>query len=695
MGSSVPPSRPRGRGAASNPPNRFEPLVVESEEPAPEKVPTQLLVDNSKSIIARNDSPDIGFETSINPYRGCSHGCVYCSSGETPILMGDGTTRPLRLLRPGDEIYGTRRAGHYRRYTRTRVLAHWETAKPAYAVTLADGTRLVASGDHRFLSEHGWKFVIGTEQGANRRPHLTVNNKLMGTGRFSAGPDSADEAYRRGYLCGLIRGDGLLRSYAYERVGRSTGDIHQFRLALVDTEPLARAQHYLADFDVTVTTRVFQRAVGQRQQLDSIGTATRAGVERIRELVGWPLDASPGWQRGFLAGIFDAEGSHSSGVLRIFNTDPELIDRITSSLLSFGFGFAMEQRPGTNRPVHVVRLTGGLPANLRFFHTIGNAISRKRNIEGAAVKSTAALEVLSIEPLGEMELFDITTGTGDFIADGVISHNCFARPFHEYLGFSAGLDFETKILVKQNAPELLRRELMAPSWQPQLLVMSGVTDCYQPTERKLEITRRCLAVLAEFKNPVHIVTKSHLVTRDVDHLGELARHQAASVTLSITSLDPEVARRMEPRASSPRDRLDAIAKLTAAGVPAGVNVAPVIPGLTDHEVPAILAAAKDAGAAWAAMLLVRLPFAVKDLFQDWLAEHYPAKKDKILARIRAMRGGKLNESKFGKRFRPEGVFVEQLHQLFETTCRRLELPHRGPELSTEHFRRPGQQLGLF
>jgi DNA repair photolyase len=225
--------------------------------------------------------------------------------------------------------------------------------------------------------------------------------------------------------------------------------------------------------------------------------------------------------------------------------------------------------------------------------------------------------------------------------------------------------------------------------------MSGVTDSYQPAERKLEITRRCIAVLAEFKNPVHIVTKSHLVTRDVDHLGELARHQAASVTLSVTSLDPEVSRRMEPRASSPRDRLDAIAKLNAAGIPAGVNVAPVIPGLTDHEVPAILAAAKEAGAMWAAMLMVRLPFAVKDIFQDWLAEHYPAKKDKILARIRAMRGGKLNEGEFGKRFHPEGVFVEQLQQLFAATCRRLELPRSGPELSTEHFRRPGQQLGLF
>jgi DNA repair photolyase len=194
---------------------------------------------------------------------------------------------------------------------------------------------------------------------------------------------------------------------------------------------------------------------------------------------------------------------------------------------------------------------------------------------------------------------------------------------------------------------------------------------------------------------VAIVTKNHLVTRDVDHLGELARHQAAAVTLSITTLDNEVARRMEPRASAPRERLEALTRLREAGIPCGVNVAPVIPGITDHELPAILAAAKDAGASWAAFMFVRLPHAVKDLFQEWLEEHYPERKEKVLARIRALRGGKLNESQFGKRFQPQGVFAEQLALLFEATCKRLDLPRSGPELSTESFRRPGQQLGLF
>jgi DNA repair photolyase len=226
-------------------------------------------------------------------------------------------------------------------------------------------------------------------------------------------------------------------------------------------------------------------------------------------------------------------------------------------------------------------------------------------------------------------------------------------------------------------------------------VMSGVTDCYQPAERKLEITRRCLAVLAELRNPTAIITKNRLVTRDVDLLAELAQHHAAAVTLSITTLDPELARVMEPRASHPRDRLAAVAELAAAGIPVGVNVAPVIPALTDHELPAILAAAKEAGAQWARYLLVRLPFGVKGLFEAWLAEHFPDRKEKVLARLRDLRGGKLNDPRFGMRHRGEGPFADQLRLLYETTSRRLGLPSEGPELSTAAFRRPGQQLGLF
>jgi DNA repair photolyase len=273
---------------------------------------------------------------------------------------------------------------------------------------------------------------------------------------------------------------------------------------------------------------------------------------------------------------------------------------------------------------------------------------------------------------------------------------CYARPFHEYLGFSAGLDFETKIMVKENAPELLRRELSSAKWTPRVVALSGVTDCYQPVERKLKLTRRCLQVLAEFRNPAMVVTKNHLVTRDLDVLGELARHNAAAVFISVTTLDTELRKVMEPRTSPPTSRLSAIEMLTKAGVPAGVLVAPVIPGLTDHEIPSIVAAAVQAGARFAGYVLLRLPHAVAPLFEQWLAERFPGKKEKVLNRIRAMRGGNLNDPNFGSRMSGEGVFAEQIEALFAVACRRAGIGDIRPQLSTNAFRRPGdRQLSLF
>jgi DNA repair photolyase len=265
---------------------------------------------------------------------------------------------------------------------------------------------------------------------------------------------------------------------------------------------------------------------------------------------------------------------------------------------------------------------------------------------------------------------------------------CYARPTHEYLGMSAGLDFESRILVKRHAPELLRAELMRPRWRPRLLMASGVTDCYQPVERRLRLTRGCLEVLAEFRNPVAIITKNQLVARDADVLGDLARDGAAGVTISVTTLRQELSLTLEPRASVPNARLATIRALANAGIPVGVNVAPVIPGLTDQEVPAILQACADAGATWAGWVLVRLPHGVAPLFQQWLAEHQPLAKDKILNRLRALHGGKLYDSDFGTRMRGSGVWAQQLADLFDLSRRKAGLAARGPELSTAAFRRP-------
>jgi DNA repair photolyase len=274
---------------------------------------------------------------------------------------------------------------------------------------------------------------------------------------------------------------------------------------------------------------------------------------------------------------------------------------------------------------------------------------------------------------------------------------CYARPSHEYLGFSAGLDFESRIMVKEDAPALLRRTLLAPSWQPEVIALSGNTDCYQPAERRLCLTRRCLEVLAEFRNPVGIVTKSALVVRDVDLLADLAGHDAVHVILSLTTLDRHLARRLEPRAATPERRLEAIAALARAGVPVGVLVAPVIPGLNDAEIPRILDAAAAAGARSASWVLLRLAKPLDALFTSWLERNMPERKTRVLNRIRDCRQGRLSDSRFGHRMRGEGLYAEQIGQLFAVAARRTKLHEPLPPLCTTRFRRPpqpGEQLRL-
>ena len=275
---------------------------------------------------------------------------------------------------------------------------------------------------------------------------------------------------------------------------------------------------------------------------------------------------------------------------------------------------------------------------------------------------------------------------------------CYARPSHEYLGFSAGLDFERKLMVKMDAPELLRAALAAPRWEPQVVALSGNTDCYQPVERQLRLTRACLEVFAEFRNPVSIVTKSALVTRDEDVLATLAADGAVQVNVTVTTLDSDLARRMEPRAASPERRIEAIRALSAAGVPVNVMVAPIIPGLNDHEIPAVLERAAEAGARSAAWVMLRLAPPLDQLFTDWLERHYPDRVVRILGRLRSCRAGALNDSRFGKRMRGEGQYAAQIRDLFALAARRRGLDRRLPPLRTDAFRvppRPGDQLRLL
>jgi len=275
---------------------------------------------------------------------------------------------------------------------------------------------------------------------------------------------------------------------------------------------------------------------------------------------------------------------------------------------------------------------------------------------------------------------------------------CYARPTHEYLGFSAGLDFESKIIVKPDAPELLAKTFRSASWQPQVIALSGNTDCYQPLERRLRLTRRCLEVFLRYRNPVGIITKGALVMRDVDILQELAARDLVTVTISLTTMDPALAQRMEPRAAAPPRRFEAIAALAAAGVPVCVNVAPVIPGLNDREIPALLKAAADAGARHAAYILLRLPHSVKDLFRAWLEKHYPERTAKVLHAIMDTRAGRLSDPCFGSRMHGEGERAEAAIRLFRLACAKYGLnTTTWPEPSITQFQRhpENRQAELF
>ncbi len=559
----------------------------------------------------------------INVYRGCSHACSYCLAGDTPILMADGRVKPIADVRPGDRIYGTTFDGKYRRYTATDVIDHWRTVKHAYRVILEDGTELLASGDHRFLTaSRGWKYVAPATH-ADQRPYLTSNNKLLGVGQLAA-PPQHDAEYRRGYLTGMIRGDANLATYHYERAGRSHGTVHRFRLALADAEPLDRTRRFLDSAGIHTTLFDFTPATDAHRAMTAIRTSAESSVQAIRELIAWPSSPSPSWQLGYLAGIFDAAGSHSGGILRISNGDQEILGRIMSATATFGFAAVLE--PARPNGVRTVRIVGGLRERLRFFLMTDPVTTRKRQIDDVAINSDAPLRVASVADLGvELPMYDITTGTGDFIANGVVSHNCFARPTHEYLGLNTGSDFDTKIVVKINAVEKLRAELADPGWQREPIAMGTNTDPYQRAEAKYKLTRGVLEALTEYANPFSILTKSPLVTRDLDILVAAAERTDVTVSFSIATLDERVWRLSEPGAPNPRRRIDAMAKLSAAGIRTGGLVMPILPGLSDSpaQLRETVAAINDAGGRLLGIGPLHLRPGVREHFLGWLRETDP------------------------------------------------------------------------
>ena len=577
----------------------------------------------------------MAFRWTINPYRGCSHACAYCLAGETRILMADGRTKALAEVHVGDAIYGTVRQGSYRRYVITEVLAHWSTIKSAYRVALEDGTQLICSGDHRFLTGRGWKHVTGTEQGAARRPHLTPNDKLMGVGAFAEPPkESAD--YRRGYLCGMVRGDANIASYTYQAPGRALGELYRFRLAPIDTEALDRTRNYLASVGIRTTEFIFAEESATRRRMAAIPASSRDQVRAIEWLIEWPLAPSPDWRKGFLAGCFDAAGSYGRGILRIGNTDREFIARTILSMRSLGFDAVIER---TSRPngMAYVRLRGGPKEALRYFHTMGPAITRKPAIAGTAIKGDARLGVVSVEPLGlDLPMFDITTGTGDFIADGVVSHNCFARNTHTYLDMDAGADFNSRVVVKVNAAELARRELAAPRWPGEHVAMGTNVDCYQRAEGRYRLMPGIIAALRDAANPFSILTKGTLILRDLDLLAGAAEVTDVGLNLSVGSADPELCRSVEPGTPSPQRRLEACATITGRGLRCGVLMGPVLPFLSDSpgQLEATVRQIAAAGAAHVSPIVLHLRPGAREWYLRWLGEQHP----ELVPRYRGLYG---------------------------------------------------------
>ncbi len=592
---------------------------------APDSVPTRFYEVRAKSILNRvPEASQMPFRWTINPYRGCTHACVFCVWGGTPVLTADGRHTPIEALEVGDAVVGTERAGHYRRYAVTTVRDKWITVKPAVRVFLEDDTELLLSGDHRLLSNRGWKHVLNSPQGEPDRPHLTLTNSLVGTGGFAPQPDHNAE-YRRGYLTGMIRGDGHLGSYSYPRGETGSSKIHSFRLALTDAEALARSRGFLHREGIELRERVFAAATHRHREMGSIYSGRRETVDRVAHLIEWPT-ATPtvDWCRGFLAGIFDAEGSRSAFALRISNANPEILGWTESCARGLGFDIVRDRPSACG--VIAVRVRGGLSEHLRFFHLTDPAITRKRTIEGQMVKTFAKLTVAAIEPLGrELPLYDITTGTGDFIANGVVSHNCFARPTHTYLDFNAGRDFEREIVVKVNAPERLRVELARPSWRGEHVALGTNTDPYQWVEGRYKLMRGIWEAMIDARNPGSVLTKSPLLLRDLDLMTELNRRTDFSAALSIPTIEERAWRATEPHTPHPRARLEAVASLTAAGIRTGVLVAPLMPGINDdpEQVREILRLCAEAGAAYVTGLALHLRGEVRQVFMEWLGDHRP------------------------------------------------------------------------
>ena len=551
------------------------------------------------------------FRWTVNPYRGCSHACVYCLEAGTRILMADGRTRPIAELRVGDTVIGTEPGGGGRRYVRTRVLAHWSTVKRAHRLGLAGGTEIVASGEHRFLSEQGWRHVTPGWCRSGRRPWLRPrHSRLLGPGgsgrRAVHGP-----GYRRGYLCALLRADG-------GRPGEVDASFPASHLAL---EALARAHHFVAAAARPAAPVPAGPAGGAAARL-ALRAASPSG-SWPGEVAEWPLHPGDDWCAGFLAGLADAGGRVFAGTLRLVAADEAVVGRVAGALHRLGFRFTVKAAGEHARAVHV---QGGPAALLRFLDVADPAVGAVRDLAGGDVQSPPELAVVDVRALGvALPMYDITTGTGDFVANGVVSHNCFARNTHTYLDLDAGADFDGQIVVKVNAARVLQRELRSPRWAREPVAMGTNTDPYQRAEGRYRLMPGVIDALARSGTPFSLLTKGTVLARDLPMIAAAARDVPVVLGVSIALVDPVLQPRLEPGTPSPRARLDLVRRITDAGLGCGVMVAPVLPMLTDsaEALDRLLGEVAAAGAVGATVLALHLRPGTREWFLAWLEREHP------------------------------------------------------------------------
>lgn len=496
-----------------------------------------------------------------NPYRGCGHKCAYCVTGDTLILMANGGTKNMKDICVGDQIVGIiredRNGGAWsHRYTLTEVLAKIKTSKPAYRITLENSIAVTCSSDHRWLTDRGWKYTDGAMCGTNQRPYLTVNNQIRGLGQVTETPIITDD-YRLGYLSGMIRGDALLKHYP-----RLSSQYH-FRLALKDFDALDRSADYLCYFGVETHRGNFgNNDNSSRASMQMIRNSSRYAYETINRLI--ETRYTPEWQRGWLAGIFDAEGSFS-GSLRITNGNPEIIAVTIAALDTYAFGHVHER---WDNHVGAIRITGGLSENSRFFQVVSPSIARKFSIEGAAV--TANFQIAEIKPLNqEIEMFDIMTGTENFIANGLISHNCYVPDIlrMKRAEFDAGAiprpDF-LKLLTKD------ARKYQAMGSKEQVM-LSFTTDPFNPMDRSL--TRPTIEIIKQHGMAFCTLTKGG--SRALEY-ADLFRPDQDAFATTLTSLDDQFSLKWERAAALPGDRIATLKNFHERGLFTWVSLEPVL-----------------------------------------------------------------------------------------------------------------------